>query len=145
MDGGKSNFWPVFLTPAGAGIAIVSFFLPWIQISCLGTSRYSGLDFGGIYWTVFAMAALMLLGFFLLWKLKRLDLLRTVALIAVTASFAVIFYGCLAMSGGKRVLLIHLGPDDVHLKLHAGGYGTIVGYVMAVAGTVLYKKPRGEP
>jgi hypothetical protein len=124
----------IFLTPAGAAIAFISFFLPWIQISCLGRSSYSGMDFGGIYWIVLLMSVVILGAFFLLRKLKRLPLLKPVAIAATVIAWGVIIYGCIAIAGGKRILFFRLGPDSVHLKIHMGGYGTLFGYLLAILG-----------
>ncbi len=76
MDNKDADNRLIFLTPAGAAIAFVSFFLPWIQISCLGRSSYSGMDFGGIYWIVLLMSLAIFGAFFLLRKKKRLALLK---------------------------------------------------------------------
>ena len=124
----------IFLTPAGAAIAFISFFLPWIQISCLGKSSYSGMDFGGIYWIVLLMTIVILGCFFLLRKMKRLAMLKLVTIAATIIASGVIIYGCFAIAGGKRVLFFRLGPDSVHLKIHMGGYGTLLGYLLAILG-----------
>lgn len=124
----------ILLTPAGATIALISFFLPWIQISCLGKSSYSGMDFGGIYWVVPLMTIVILGCFFLLRKRQRLDLLKPVTIAATVIACGVIIYGCFAVAGGKKILVVRLGPDDVHLKVHVGAYGTLLGYLMAVLG-----------
>jgi hypothetical protein len=134
MDNKDADNRLIFLTPAGAAIAFISFFLPWIQISCLGRSSYSGMDFGGIYWIVLLMSVVILGAFFLLRKLKRLPLLKPVAIAATVIAWGVIIYGCIAIAGGKRILFFRLGPESVHLKIHMGGYGTLFGYLLAILG-----------
>ena len=128
------------LTPAGAGLIMISFFLPWMRISCMGTDSYSGQDFGGIYWLVFAMAAAIFVAYVILNLFKRLDLLWRVVTAAVVVSLAVIIYGCLEISDGKRVLLFKVGPEDVDLRLQSGGYGTILGYLVAGFGAWLARR-----
>jgi hypothetical protein len=144
MESKGANSLRILLTPAGAAIAFISFFLPWIQISCLGRSTYSGMDFGGIYWTVLLMALTILASFFLLRRVKQSHLLKFVTIGATLVAWGVIIYGCFAMAGGKRILVVRLGPDDVHLKIHAGGYGTFVGYAMAVLGVLQPRRKRRE-
>jgi hypothetical protein len=134
MDNKDADNRLIFLTPAGAAIAFISFFLPWIQISCLGTSSYSGMDFGGIYWTVLLMSAAIFGAFFLLRKSKRRTLLKPITIAATIIAWGVIIYGCVAIAGGKKILFFRLGPDSVHLKIHMGGYGTLVGYLLAILG-----------
>lgn len=143
---GNSNQRALFLTPAGAAIAAISFFLPWIRISCLGTSSYSGMDFGGIYWIVLLMAIAIFGAYFLLRKFKRLHLLGIITAIATVVAWGVIAYGCLSVAGGKKILFVRLGPDDVHLKIHVGGYGTFLGYALALIGVTWRKrKPLAVP
>lgn len=140
MDNKDADNRLIFLTPAGAAIAFVSFFLPWIQISCLGRSSYSGMDFGGIYWIVLLTSGVIFGAFFLLRKLKRMDLLKFVTVAATMVAWGVIIYGCFSVAGGKKILFIRLGPDDVHLKIHLGGYGTFLGYALAVFGVTWRKR-----
>jgi len=127
-------------TPAGAGLIMISFFLPWMRISCMGTDSYSGQDIGGVYWLVFAMAAAVLVAFVILSFVKRLDLLWRVVTAALTVSLTVIIYGCLEISGGKRVFLFNVGPGDVDMRLHMGGYGTILGYLLVGLGAWLARR-----
>jgi hypothetical protein len=134
MNGNSTDNRLIFLTPAGAAIAFISFFLPWIQISCLGTSSYSGMDFGGIYWIVLVMSLTILGAFFLLRKLQRIKWLKLVTIGATVIAWGVIIYGCIAIAGGKKILFFRLGPDSVHLKIHMGGYGTLLGYLLAILG-----------
>ena len=135
----------VLLTPAGAAIALISFFLPWIKISCMGTSIYSGYDFGGIFWTIFASAAAILAGFFILSYYRSLKLLRTLVSFCILCAFAVVFYACITMAGGKRILLVKIGPDDVNLRLHVGSYGTIFGFLLSFVGSLFSDKQIIEP
>ncbi len=144
MSSNTPGFFRLLLTPAGAAIAIISFFLPWIQISCLGTSVYSGFDFGEIYWLVPSMAAIILGGYLLLRKSKRLNLLKILTIAATVVAIGVIVYGSITVAGGKRILLVKLGPDDVHLKIHVGGYGTFAGYLLAMIGVTQPRRKRKE-
>jgi hypothetical protein len=134
MENGGLKQKATLLTPAGAGLAMICFFLPWIRISCMGTNSYAGADFGGIYWLVFAMAAFIFVAYFVLRLIRRLNRLWVIVSAALLVAVAVIVYGCIMMAGGKRILLVKVGPEDVNLQMHLGGYGTIVGYLLALAG-----------
>jgi hypothetical protein len=61
-------------------------------------------------------------------------LLKLVTITATIIAWGVIVYGCFAIAGGKRVLFFRLGPDSVHLKIHLGGYGTLLGHLLAILG-----------
>jgi hypothetical protein len=52
----------VFLTPAGAIIALICFFLPWVKVSYAGkVKNVSGAEVGGIFWLVL-VSALAIIG-----------------------------------------------------------------------------------
>lgn len=123
-----------FLTPAGGLLIAVCFFLPWIKMSCMGTATYSGAQIGGIYWTLFAAGLGIVGSFFYLRRIKRFHLMPTIVSAISIVSTAVIVYGILMVAGGKRILLVRIGPDDVNLRLQIGAYGTLIGYVLAWAG-----------
>lgn len=135
----------LFLTPAGAALIAVCFFLPWIKISCMGTASYSGFDCGGVYWVLFIAGIEMFAAYFLLRRLKRINLLPTIVSASSVVSAAVIIYGVLTMASGKRILLIRVGPDDVNLRLQIGAYGTLLGYSMAWAGIAPMIRRRQRP
>jgi hypothetical protein len=123
-----------WLTPAGGAIVAICFFLPWIQISCLGTSIFSGADFGGVYWTIFGGGLALVAGYFLLRRTKRLEYLMSLVAAVSIISMAVIFYGIMTIAGGKRILFFRVGPDDVNLRFHVGSFGTLLGLVLAWIG-----------
>lgn len=133
------------LTPTGGALIAICFFLPWIKISCMGTSSYSGLKFGGVYWAVFAAGVIFVLAYFALRRLNRILLLRQVVWAMTVVSLGVIAYGCLMIAGGKRFLLIHIGPDDVKMRLQIGAYGTILGYILAWLGCRRSRSKPSEP
>ena len=71
-----------FITPAGAGIAIICFFLPWLRVSCLRDLEFTGLDdrtnLQASYWLVLAGEVAVVV----LWTLGKLRLLRRPGLFA---------------------------------------------------------------
>ncbi|MGB5105615.1 MAG: hypothetical protein WBP29_07140 [Candidatus Zixiibacteriota bacterium] len=122
------------LTPAGGALIAVCFFLPWIKISCLGTSTYSGAQFGGVYWILFTAGLLICVAYSILRQFKRPELMAKVVAVASFISSVVIVYGVLTVAGGKRILLVRVGPDDVNLRLQIGAYGTLLGFTLAWIG-----------
>ncbi len=135
----------LFLTPAGGALIAICFFLPWIKVSCMGTATYSGVDCGGVYWTLFGAGIAVFGTFFLFRHLKRLDLMPTIVSVSSVVSAAVIIYGVLSIAGGKRVLLFRVGPDDVNLRLQIGAYGTLIGYLLTWAGIAPMIRRRRRP
>jgi len=122
------------LTPAGGAIIAICFFLPWLRISCMGTSSYSGAGFGGIYWAIFAGGLALILGYLLLRRLKRLEYLMSLVAAVSIITVAVIFYGIMTIAAGKRVLFFRVGPEDVNLRFQVGSFGTLLGFILAWVG-----------
>ena len=52
----------ILVSPAGALLALICFFLPWGHVTCAGTYSASDSQLGGILWLTF-LAALAILGF----------------------------------------------------------------------------------
>jgi formate hydrogenlyase subunit 3/multisubunit Na+/H+ antiporter MnhD subunit len=102
----------------------------------MGSSSYSGSDFGGVYWAIFGGGIALIAGYFLLKKLKRADYLMSVVAAVSIVCAAVIFYGIMTISSGKRILLFRVGPDDVNLRFHVGSFGTLLGFVLAWIGAL---------
>ena len=103
-----------FITPAGAGIAIICFFLPWLRVSCLRDLEFTGLEIAQLkasYWLVLAGEVAVVV----LWTLGRLRLLRRPGLFAAIAAavpLAVIFAPVLK---GERT-------RGLDLELQVGAY-----------------------
>jgi hypothetical protein len=132
----------VFLTPAGAGIAIICFFLPWVKVSCGAvTVQASGARIGGTLWISFVLAILVLASFllFFFWRRKEMFRHRCIALVASVAAFLIIIYRFLsAFAGGGND--IKLGEIASVLKI--GAYGSAGGLIMAALGA-LFMPDRG--
>ena len=61
-----------FLSPAGAGLVLICFFLPWVRVSCAGKEMIiSGHTLGGVFWLVLGAAALSLAAFFYFHKRQK--------------------------------------------------------------------------
>ncbi len=66
-----------FISPAGFGIAVISFFLPWVGIQCSGQTleRYSGVQLSNrfpVLWIVLAIAVFLTVAFFYFNTTKKL-------------------------------------------------------------------------
>lgn len=102
----------------------------------MGTSSYSGYDFGGVYWTICGCGIALIAGHFLLRRLNRLDYMMSLVAAVSIISAAVIFYGIMTISSGKRILIFRVGPEDVNLRFHVGSFGTLLGYILAWVGAL---------
>lgn len=123
----------VFTSPAGAGLVIICFFLPWVRFSCGRTPQnYSGADLGGIFWLVF-IAALAIIGAFLLFRSQRQTkkskpYIVTSSLVAISI---MVYRYIEFISGGKE----GIKPSDIGLSIQFGAVATVIGFIAALIGT----------
>ncbi|MDD4050941.1 MAG: hypothetical protein PHR28_03430 [candidate division Zixibacteria bacterium] len=131
-----------FVTPAGAAIALICFFLPWVEASCGPvTVRANGPRIGGVFWLVLAAAIVILVTFPYFWKRREWFWLKIVTLAASAVGILVILYKFLdTFSSGK----IDLKLTDIGSILRIGSFGTIFGFVLAALGA-FYFYPNGSP
>lgn len=132
----------IFLTPAGAGIAIISFFLPWVRVSCgTVTVEASGASVGGIFWAVFAVAVAIFLAFFYFWKIRQLLKIRLAVIIGAVFSLTVLLYRFFDAFGGE--------PSDIKFSdlggaLRYGAVGEFVGMLAAISGMLFIEHPTSD-
>jgi putative flippase GtrA len=121
-----------FITPAGAGIAIICFFLPWLRVSCLRDFEFTGLEIAhlkSVYWWVLVGEVAVVM----LWTLGKLGRLRRSALYVAAAAavpLAIIFAPVIK---GERT-------RGLDLELQVGAYGTILGLIAALLGTISWSR-----
>lgn len=130
-----------FATPAGAAIAVICFFLPWVEASCGPvTVRANGPRIGGIFWLVLAAAIVILVTFPYFWKRRQWFWLKVVTLAASAAGVIIILYKFFdVFSSGK----VSLKLTDIASILRIGSFGTILGFVLAALGA-FYFYPDGS-
>ena len=123
-----------FLTPAGAGIAIICFFLPWVKVSCgTITVEASGARIGGIFWLVFAIAILIIISFFYFRSRKDHAIGKLIAIYGSVLSMLVILYKFITtFSGGS----VDINMSDFGSVIRPGAFGEFFGFIMALAGSI---------
>jgi len=128
----NSNNLKIFTSPAGAGIAIICFFLPWVKFSCGGPPKYaSGAELGGVFWLVFFAALAIVGAFFILRSQKQTVKSRPVIIISSIVAMAVILFKYIEFANGGKS---GIRPGDIGLSIQFGGIGTIIGFVVALIG-----------
>jgi hypothetical protein len=133
------NHVRMYLSPGGAILTLVCFFLPWVKLS-FGPGierRISGAGMGGIVWVVF-IAALGILGSFIFFKSRnRVQQARPIIAVCSIAALAVILVKYLASRNGTSTELVRIRPEDVGASIGPGGVGTLVGLALSLAGSAL--------
>lgn len=136
----------VFLTPAGAIIALIFFFLPWVKVSCASRIRnVSGAEIGGIFWLVFVAALAIIVAFLYFRSKKRLEKSGLVAIFGSIVALLVIFLKYLSSTCGQKSALVKAGSKVIGCTIQLGAIGTIIGFVLAIVGSVFIKTEMRKP
>jgi uncharacterized membrane protein len=129
-----------FLTPAGAIIALICFFLPWVKVSCAGRIRnVSGAEVGGIFWLVFVAALAIIVAFFYFRSKKQLEKSMPIAILGSIVALAIMFIRYSSLSCGQKSVLAKAGSKVIDCTIQVGAIGTIIGFILAIAGSVFLK------
>lgn len=138
----------IFLTPAGAMIALICFFLPWVKISCGRTTKsFSGPDIGGIFWLVLIAALVMVAAFFYFRIKNQPEKSKYVAILGSIMALLSILIKYVCVAYGQNNLWVQAGTKAVRFKVQIGAIGTLFGLVLVMVGVALTKtrnKPKQE-
>jgi hypothetical protein len=130
----------IFLTPAGALIALICFFLPWVKVSCGRTTRsFSGPDIGGIFWLVLLATLVMMAAFFYFRKKNQPDKSRYIAILGSIIALAAIYIKYFSVAYGQNSLLVKAGTKVVRFKVQIGAIGSILGFILILMGEIYFK------
>jgi TRAP-type uncharacterized transport system fused permease subunit len=130
----------VFLTPAGAVIALICFFLPWVKFSCSGIEQtVSGFQIGGELWIVFAAAFIILFVFYFFRNQKQLNKARPVVILSAVVGLAVLLFKFLKFATPQKTEFGTMTPKDMGLSIQFGAIGTVIGLILALIGSSFLK------
>ena len=130
----------VFLTPAGAIMALIFFFLPWVKVSCAGRIKnVSGAEIGGIFWLVFVAVVVIIVTFFYFRSKKQLEKSGPVAIFGSIIALLVIFLKYLSLTCGQKSVFVRAGSKVIDCTIQLGAIGTVIGFVLAITGTCFLK------
>jgi double zinc ribbon protein len=141
----------VFISPAGAAIAVICFFLPWVEVSCnsLGGRELhsvSGADMGGILWIVFVAAVAIIVAVLVYRTQNQIGKAQPIVILCSIAAFVVMLIQYIRFSNetsGQQTPFARIRPEDLgfSFSLQVGGIGTLLGFVVALVGCA-FLKPR---
>jgi hypothetical protein len=125
------------ISPAGAVLALVCFFLPWGRFTCAGFNRtLSGAQIGGTFWVVFSLAlaipASVAAGFLLRQRRRA----RLTVLVCSIAALVIILVRQVGFVRGHETGFGRVHAEDVGVRLRFGGAGTVLGLLIALAGSI---------
>jgi hypothetical protein len=137
----------IFLTPFGAAVVVICFFLPWVEFSCVGVRRtMSGAQLGGVFWLVSIAAAVALGAFVYCFSRGQARRSWPVAALTSLAALALIVYKYLSLWRGEETPYGTITPEDVGLTIQPGAVGTVLGLLLVLVGVPFLRRPgRGGP
>ena len=134
MNEQKDN--KIFLTPSGAIISIICFFLPWVRFSCMGeVKNASGADLGDSFWIVFVAALAILLIYFIFYSKKELPKAKPFIIISSLIALGVMLFQYIKFSAGENTEFGRISPQDIGLSIQFGAIGTIIGFILSSIGS----------
>jgi double zinc ribbon protein len=144
----------MFISPAGAAIAVICFFLPWVEVSCNSfggrqIQSVSGGDIGGLLWIVFVAAVAIIVAVLVYRAQNQIHKARPIVILCSIAAFVVMFIQYIRFSNetsGQQTPFGRIRPEDLgfSFSLQIGGIGTLLGFALALIGSA-FMKPRLAP
>ncbi len=127
-----------FVSPAGAGIVLICFFLPWLRVSC-GAKKMllRGSDMGGELYIVLGAAIFMILAYLVFRLLGTAHKSRYFFLAGSLVAAGTIVYKYITVAMNPDIPF-YVPGSMVGFELRAGAYGTIVGLLISGLGALLY-------
>lgn len=138
----RRSGWRLWLTPSGALLAVICFFLPWGRFSCCGIERRaSGAETGGWLWLVFGCAVLAGVAVILGHRLRRLEAGRVAAFGAALLGLLFLVWQAIEFSRGVRTPLGRIRPAQAGIDPAFGLIGTVGGLLVALVGALSLASP----
>ncbi len=135
----------IWLSPAGAIIILVCFFLPWLEVSCSGKKIIgSGFAFAqkaAPLWLIPAIAMLVLLLFF--WQRSGLPLSLFKSLLIILAGLGIGLLVVTYISVEQKLDGFFLKRITSH-QIKTGLIGTAVGFVMVFLSALWVRRSRRD-
>ena len=132
----------IFLTPFGAAVVVICFFLPWVKFSCVGVKRtMSGAQLGGVFWLVPIAGTVALGAFAYCFSRGQARKSWPVAVLASLAGLALIVYKYLSLWRGEETPYGTITPEDIGLTVQVGAAGTVLGLLLVLAGVPFLRSP----
>lgn len=129
------------ISPAGAGIVLICFFLPWLRVSC-GTKKVilRGADMGGALYVILGAAVVMIAAFAIYKYLGQAHKSRFVFLWASLLAIGTIVYEYISVMLDPKIPF-YIPGRMIGIELKIGAFGTILGLFLAALGGILLRQP----
>ncbi|HEY5535560.1 MAG TPA: hypothetical protein VIL99_11600 [Ignavibacteria bacterium] len=129
----------IYVGVVGAFIVVICFFLPWIEIDCVGKKNISGYDIGGILWVIPIGAAIFIYAFYSFYKRKDISKIVIVGFINFAVSAALLAYRYFSFVHNLKKELGST-PESLGLSVKYGAIMTILGEFAILAGSIFLRE-----
>jgi hypothetical protein len=110
-----------------------------VRVSCGGKEMIiSGHNVGGVFWIVLGAAAFSLFSFLYFHQRRKIKNARPFLLTGALISFGIIFYKYISVMRDPKIPF-YIPASAINVDIKIGAIGTILGLVMAGAGSMLLK------
>jgi hypothetical protein len=134
-----------WLTPSGAAVMGVCFFLPWAKFSCTGLrAEVTGADLGGALWLIPAMAAVILAACFVLRRMGMNRAASWINLIAVVITLTALVWKLISILTSPQPAFGLIKPEHVGFRIGIGAIGTVVGLVGVLIGSRFIRRTASD-
>jgi hypothetical protein len=140
----KPGNWKAFLSPTGAGIVLICFFLPWVRVSCAGKEIIiSGANLGGIFWLVFVAGILTLLSSIYFKRRGKIKNAKPIMLICAVIALGTIAYKYISAVRNPDIPF-YVPASAINVDIKIGAIGTIAGLLMITADAIIFRAKKQE-
>jgi hypothetical protein len=136
----NNNAAKTFISPAGAILAIICFFLPWAKFSMIIQQTFIGFKLveDDAYLLLVLIAPAAILGVFFYMKSRnQVWKSKPYLLISSCVALLVLLYEFIQFNIGVQTPWGNYTPKDVGFSLQFGFYGTIIAFVISAIGGLL--------
>jgi predicted transporter len=131
-----------FLSPTGAVITIICFFLPWAK-GC-GGSKASATEIGGVLWLVLFAAIAILVIFFIHHSNNEDHKAKPIITISALVGLGAIIAQVLISFNQVKHLFSRAEIGDMIEFMDIGAFGAILGLILALVGGMALSKRKEE-
>ncbi len=135
-----------WICPFGECLVVVSFFLPWMEVSCsehIGISV--GVEVGGMYWCIFGLSIIVMLACYYFRKLRQSENAKFLILVGTLLSMAIFIYEFIDIHTSSTVSFFgyDLLRDEIDLRYLYGYFLMFAGLLISLAGAFAYGRSHG--
>ena len=130
-----------FLSPSGAGIVLICFFLPWVRVSCGSkTMIISGHSLGGVFWLVLGAAILTLISFAYFHRRQKIKNAAPFMLASAAVALGTIIYKYILVIRNPEIPF-YVPASAINIDVKLGAVGTLLGLLMIAVGSIILGPP----